>query len=388
MRHTNGIDWVSRVRAPIGAIDDLRWPENDSPDEGTGRRNYSEGLTGAGYKLFSARRLPQAYTAPTPLWRGGTPYIGYINYAHSDVAGSENWSKGWLPGGLGHSPMIAKDDPAGTSKVARTNRLKQDFNLGPHLHLFMKAEKGELADSAWQERYFPPMREIPLHFYLTAVCLYGWIQTAGFTSYTWDWGTAIAGGRPWCMFGQGDTFFEKDTDGDDIPDSSPSGYSYGRCAKLCHSGIAWDKAGGGDNVPTPDDCNAAHISPLFYDDGDYTGCAHCCDERFSEMLLEGFRYANSIGLPLDWTRGEDLTVFDSGPVEEGWLSAGSYQREGYSIEQITNEMAMFAGAYLGIFHSGVRSECVYEYASTLDVDPGTMPSTDELFDYCSGPATP
>ena len=122
-------------------------------------------------------------------------------------------------------------------------------------------------------------------------------------------------------------------------------------------------------------------------DDNYTaGCAHCCDERFSTMLTGGFQYAVSHGLPLDWTRAEDLTddFSTTYPVLEGWLSTGEYQLPpGYtSLGQVTGEMIGFANAFYHYLGEEGLGSCV-QHDQNL---PG-VPDDDTLMGYCNAPVT-
>ncbi|HUT04453.1 MAG TPA: hypothetical protein VM163_11235 [bacterium] len=170
-----------------------------------------------------------------------------------------------------------------------------------------------------------------------------------------------------------------------------SGYSYGRCAKLCHSGVAWSLARQKDEEPGYQGstyCNDAHTSSLFYDDEKYTGCAHCCDERFSTMLTGGFQYAVSHDLPLPSTRAEDLTEF-SGPVLEGLLYEGGCQiPPGYNndLGQMIGEMIDFANAFSAYLGGQGVGSCAQTYGAGLGVPD--VPDDNTLMGYCNAPATP
>jgi len=131
----------------------------------------------------------------------------------------------------------------------------------------------------------------------------------------------------------------------------------------------------------------AHISSCFCDDDDYTGCAHCCDERFSTMLTGGFQYAYSNGLPLDSTRVEDLTDFSTTypPILEGLLDEGGYQlppRYANDLGGMIEDMGDFAKAFYNYLGGEGLGSCVQEYASKF---PATddLPSDDVLMTYCN-----
>jgi len=283
-RHSNGIDWVAEAykSRPV-AIADYKM---DSVADGE-QNPYFE-MTKR-YSV-SASKLPNP--ADVPNWRkeanGPGMGIRYAGYIHSFRQTPESG--------------VYKQ---GITQVALTNRLANDANLGPHLHLYLKDDNAWLSDpwgkrfyddrseddAAWQEKYFPALPEIPLHIYLTAVCRYGWMQgTFGSISNDWNltWGAPASLHCMWTGDGT---------------------YTYGDCASRCQGAVArsllpddeekW-KSGQKEQA-----CKDAHFDEMFYPTSDpqtedeHRGCAACCDHRFSEFLLNYFSWASGYGLPMD-----------------------------------------------------------------------------------------
>ena len=141
-------------------------------------------------------------------------------------------------------------------------------------------------------------------------------------------------------------------------------------------------------------CNLAHRHGLFYDDDNYSyGCAHCCDERFSEMLTGFFSsVGGSLGIPWQHTYG-DLDDLTSGPVLEGWIpddrahpsQGGHYDMPpGYDWDRIISQMNLFRSTYETMLGQRGSLSCVAEYAAKKwPDDAGELPTDDELMGYCA-----
>ena len=225
--------------------------------------------------------------------------VSFVKYAHHNVlrsygatGGGWEWGDRDTPGVGGHGHYAFQVIQRG-SPVARTNRLPDDANLGPHLHLFMQTQDGR--DTAWQERYFDPMPEVPLHAYLSAVCLYGWTQ-GGFGFYSWDWFDDMAHqigccAEHLCMGVWG----HKHAGGP---------WTLGQCARFCQAYIA-EKLVPGDTEGRGNRCGEALKDPRFWEEyltaGSGKSCTSCCDDRFSDFLMMYFNNAASWGLPMEWT---------------------------------------------------------------------------------------
>ena len=205
------------------------------------------------------------------------------------------------------------------SYVAKTDRLDFDQNLGPHLHLFLQQESEDGTDAAWQERYFPPMEEIPLAVYLAAVCRYGWTK-GGFGSYGFDWKHNDIREQHRCMA---------------MLEQPLPGFTMGECAQYCHSAVAsfhdpfircpyaaLQKIPSSLGDPCVDAVvsNYASMYAPYTEYGEQNGaCLRRCDDRFSDMLLGYWRtYTGTEWMEWTWSWWSYGT---QGPVRSGYLSS-------------------------------------------------------------------
>ena len=315
-RHSNGIDWAAKAykSRPVAIAN---YKTRFMPD--------------VFFEMTKRYSLPDSQVPDpdyVPDWRKKANGLGtgirYAGYKHSFRAAPSACD--------GRSTSLTYKK--GT-EVALTNRLAKDSNFGPHLHLFLKdddAKYSELStgdrvytgpewDAAWQEKYFPAMPEIPLHIYLTAVCRYGWTQNT-FSSYSNDWN--LKWGAPaslHCMWTGG------------------GAHAYGDCASRCQGAVAMALGGKAH-------CNEAHGDPMFYPtsdpqtEGEHTGCAACCDTRFSDFLLGYAGWASGYGLPMD----NLANATDEGYIKMEWTADGLplprskyYNIPGYILDYLFDE---------------------------------------------------
>jgi len=313
-RHCNGIDWAARayVDFPL-AVTDYKKTIRDG-DEDKSFRDYDSNLPfmSVDYEMKTRRSLGSRTPSDPPDWRVNGPGTGirYAGYRHQIP----------LPGRYDRrQPASSQGD-----EVSMTNRYANDSNTGPHLHLYLRDDNGAFdptgsyhytgpgADAAWQEKYFPPLPEVPLHIYLTAICRYGWIQS-GFGSYSNDWN--LKWGAPaslhcmWTGNGPGGT------------------YTYGDCASRCQGAVAHRLMELQPDMTKRDACDEAHGHEMFYPtsnpqtEGEHVGCAACCDTRFSVFLMG---YAGS-GLPMDNLKN----ATDEGYIKMKWMGGLPNLRNNY-----------------------------------------------------------
>jgi len=358
-RHCNGIDWAARAYEdyPVAIADfklniryggETRWLKDQY-------EQYEEGNASATvyYEMTKRYFLPRSKTPSKPDWRenGTGTGIRYAGYRHQ----FRSWLWTW-------NPLITKISQG--DEVAMTNRLANDSNTGPHLHLYLQDDDGRPfdpstghydysgpgGDAAWQEKYFPALPEVPLHIYLTAICRYGWIQDT-FGSYSNDWN--LKWGAPaslHCMW---------------TGNGTGANYTYGDCASRCQGAVAhyWLS----EKYPqgwTPDEkdseCRDAHGHEMFYptsnpqNDTQHTGCAACCDHRFSEFLM-GYAggWASQYGLPMDNLKNATdegyIDVDETGPDGEPIPGERDYYNvPWYIYNQVgsTHDLDRFALMYM------------------------------------------
>lgn len=267
--HTFGIDWVSQVGAGYGDAEEIQ--DTNVPSESRANRSKSP-----------TYMLKHGYTysvPPTRPYDGRGTSVMYVGYGHHDDTGYDN-----------PNHVAKKGDKV---SLATTNRLAEDANLGPHLHLYLSQNwdatnfKGTNY-AAWQERYFPPMAEIPLAVYLTAVCRYGWTRQT-FGSYTWDWAKGLNLGSG-CMRQY------------NLPETRglAAVHTLGICAQACQSAAAY-LINSGD---TESDCATATGDASFYETyftyKTGNSCTSKCDDKFSEFLLNYWYSLESEMYTTEW----------------------------------------------------------------------------------------
>ena len=186
--HADGVDWVSDVGTEARAVATTKtpWCKHEPVKEREKIEPHYE--LDQDYLPFAPPLVAASWRQTLNASPGMTTLgVNEVSYRHHTAP-----VKSLMP-----TPTVdATYTPMGT-----TIRLKNDNNLGPHIHFNMKHKDstGTLHETQWKERYFPPQPEIPLAVYLMVTCRYGWTQN-GFFDYAWDWGESLLGvGTEVCM---------------------------------------------------------------------------------------------------------------------------------------------------------------------------------------------